>query len=75
SCKFIHGLLLHTPDMYLDEIQQHLDEQRGVLASISTICRVLKCSGYTLKKVFDCSLHLAYLMLFRLQKLQLNAMS
>ena len=56
-------------------IRQHLDERRGVLASISTIWRVLKCSVYTLKKVFDCSLHLLYLMLLRLQKLQLNAMS
>ncbi|KAJ3743777.1 hypothetical protein DFH05DRAFT_1249874 [Lentinula detonsa] len=50
--QFIHGLLLHTPDMYLDEIQHHLDERRGVLAAVSTIWKVLKCSGYTLKKVY-----------------------
>ncbi|KAJ3984866.1 hypothetical protein F5890DRAFT_1474228 [Lentinula detonsa] len=35
--QFIHGLLLHTPDMYLDEIQHHLDERRGVLAAITKV--------------------------------------
>ncbi|KAJ3924794.1 MAG: hypothetical protein NXY57DRAFT_907768 [Lentinula lateritia] len=49
--RFVHGLLTHTPDMYLDEIRDAVYERRGVLASTPTLWRVLKLSGYTLKKV------------------------
>ncbi|KAJ3911633.1 Homeodomain-like protein, partial [Lentinula edodes] len=49
--RFVHGLLTHTPDMYLDEIRDALNEWRGVLASTPTLWHVLKLSGYTLKKV------------------------
>ncbi|KAJ3813033.1 hypothetical protein F5876DRAFT_63504 [Lentinula aff. lateritia] len=31
--KLIHGLLAHTPDMYLDELKQQLEEQRGTQAN------------------------------------------
>ncbi|GAW03714.1 related to Ant1 transposase-Aspergillus niger [Lentinula edodes] len=37
--------------MYLDEIRRELDERRGVLASTPTLWRILKFSGYTLKKI------------------------
>ncbi|KAJ3846191.1 hypothetical protein EV368DRAFT_53119, partial [Lentinula lateritia] len=49
--QFIHELLMHTPDMYLDEIRRELDEKYGVIASTPTLWCILKFSGYTLKKV------------------------
>ncbi|KAJ3846227.1 hypothetical protein EV368DRAFT_70091 [Lentinula lateritia] len=33
--KLIHGLLAHTPDMYLDELKQQLEERRGKLDTSS----------------------------------------
>jgi transposase len=45
------ALIDHTPDIYLDEIQHELQEQHGVVVSLSTIWRTLKRLGITSKKV------------------------
>jgi arginine repressor len=49
--QFIIALLEHSPDLYLDEIQEQLDEQHGIHVSLSTISRTLKRIGITSKKV------------------------
>ncbi|GAW01438.1 Homeodomain-like partial [Lentinula edodes] len=49
--KLIHGLLANTPDMYLDELKQQLEERRGTQVSITTIWRTLRQTGYKLKKI------------------------
>lgn len=45
------GLLEHSPDIFLDEIQDQLEEQNGVVVSLATICRTLRRLGVTSKKV------------------------
>ena len=36
------ALLEHTPDLYLDEIQEQLQEQHNITVSLKTISRTLK---------------------------------
>lgn len=57
-CKLINlvmqlmlALIEHSPDIYLDEIQERLFEQHDLEVSLSTICRTLKRLGITSKKV------------------------
>jgi len=45
------GLLEHSPDMYLDEIQEELLTKHEIDISLSTIWRTLKRLGMTSKKV------------------------
>jgi hypothetical protein len=45
------GLLEHSPDLYLDEIQDHLDTQHGIDISLATISRTLKRLGFSSKKL------------------------
>jgi transposase len=44
------GMLEHTPDLYLDEIQEQLSAVHGLELSLRTICRTLKHLGMTSKK-------------------------
>jgi Fe2+ or Zn2+ uptake regulation protein len=45
------GLLERSQDMYLDEIQEQLEEQHSVIISLATIYRTLHQLGITSKKV------------------------
>jgi transposase len=45
------GLLDHSPDMFLDEIQDQLFHQHGIDISLATISRTLKRLGISSKKV------------------------
>lgn len=45
------ALLDHSPDLYLDEIQDELYHQHDLEISLSAICRTLKRLGYSSKKV------------------------
>lgn len=49
--QFVLAIIDHSPDIYLDEIQDELQEQHGIVVSISTIWRTLKRLGITSKKV------------------------
>jgi transposase len=51
--------LEHSPDTYLDELQDCVEEMYGIRIHISNICRGLKKQGFTLKK--DISLRLIYM--------------
>ncbi|KAJ7771327.1 hypothetical protein DFH07DRAFT_714913, partial [Mycena maculata] len=44
------GLLDHSPDLYLDEIQEQIASVHGIEISLSTITRTLKRLGMTSKK-------------------------
>jgi transposase len=44
-------LIEHTPDIYLDEIQEQLFTQHDVDVSLATISRKLHRLGYSSKKV------------------------
>ncbi|KAJ7193524.1 hypothetical protein GGX14DRAFT_378942 [Mycena pura] len=44
------GMLEHTPDLYLDEIQEQLLAVHGLELSLRTICHTLKQLGMTSKK-------------------------
>jgi transposase len=44
------GLLDHSPDLYLDEIQEQIASVHGIELSLSTITRTLKRLGMTSKK-------------------------
>ena len=48
--KLMLALIEQTPDIYLDEIQEQLDEQHGLHVSLATIWRTLKRLGVTSKK-------------------------
>jgi hypothetical protein len=53
--KFLQGHLWHSPDLYLDEMQDLLESHIGVEADDSTIWRALRRSSFTMKKVnLDC---------------------
>ncbi|KAH9012103.1 hypothetical protein EDB84DRAFT_1278781, partial [Lactarius hengduanensis] len=55
--QFMLALIEHSPDIYLDEIQELLQELHGIKISVSSIWRTLKRLGMSAKKV--CSiLHL-----------------
>jgi len=45
------GLLEQCPDMYIDEIQEQLEEQHNIIVSLATIYRTLCRLGITSKKV------------------------
>ncbi|KAJ7898874.1 hypothetical protein B0H14DRAFT_2179495, partial [Mycena olivaceomarginata] len=44
------GMLEHSPDLYLDEIQEQLSAVHGLELPLRTICRTLKRLGMTSKK-------------------------
>ncbi|KAF8135911.1 Homeodomain-like protein, partial [Mycena galopus ATCC 62051] len=48
--KFMLALLEHTPDMYLDEIQEQLYNQHDVDTSLATLSRTLARLGISSKK-------------------------
>ncbi|KAF8804711.1 hypothetical protein BYT27DRAFT_7213829 [Phlegmacium glaucopus] len=50
-CEFLLALLEHSPDIYLDELQEQLEEQHNIKVSISTISNTLKRLGITSKKL------------------------
>src|SRR5258707_12933201 len=54
--QFMLALISHSPDIYLDEIQDQLYEQHDIEISLSTIWGTLKRLGITSKKVCDASL-------------------
>lgn len=45
------ALLEHTPDLYLDEIQEKLQDMHDLTLSLATIARTLKRMGIGSKKV------------------------
>ncbi|KAJ3928486.1 MAG: hypothetical protein NXY57DRAFT_872295, partial [Lentinula lateritia] len=45
SCKLMLGLIEHSPDIYLDEIQDELYYAHGLQLSTSTIWRTLRRLG------------------------------
>src|SRR5258708_39499894 len=49
--QFMLALILHSPDIYLDEIQDQLYKQHDIKISFSTIWETLKRLGITSKKV------------------------
>lgn len=49
--QFLHGTVRQSPDIYLDEIRQLLEDRRGVVVSDATAWRALRRSGFTMKKV------------------------
>ncbi|KAJ7652170.1 hypothetical protein DFH06DRAFT_963748, partial [Mycena polygramma] len=49
--KFMLALLDHTPDMYLDEIQEQLFAQHDIEVSLATISRTLRRLGLSSKKL------------------------
>ncbi|KAF8078346.1 hypothetical protein FPV67DRAFT_1382651, partial [Lyophyllum atratum] len=49
--RFLLALLEHSPDMYLDEIQEQMLEQHDINISIPAIWRTLKRLGIGLKKL------------------------
>jgi len=62
------ALLEHSPDLYLDEIQEQLGDMHGIDVSLATVSRTLKRLGYSNKKVCfgifptaTCSTHLLQL--------------
>jgi hypothetical protein len=67
------GMLEHTPDLYLDEIQEQLSAVHGLELSLRTICRTLKRLGMTSKKAglfIEIVAHLT--MIYSFQNLQQN---
>jgi hypothetical protein len=59
------ALLEHSPDLYLDEIQEQLGDMHGIDVSLATVSRTLKRLGYSNKRVTfgifsapTCSIHL-----------------
>ncbi|KAF8220919.1 hypothetical protein L208DRAFT_1331007, partial [Tricholoma matsutake] len=51
AVMFMLALLDRDPDLYLDEIQQQLEDQHGVIVSLTTVWRTLRRLGITSKKV------------------------
>jgi len=49
--QFMLGLLEHTPDIYLDEIQEQLRTQHDISVSLTTVSRTLKRLGISSKKL------------------------
>src|SRR5258708_18943249 len=49
--QYLCGLVHHSPDAYLDEMQALLEERRGIKVHKSTVWRALTRSGFTMKKV------------------------
>jgi hypothetical protein len=57
NIQFQHmlGLLEHSPDLYLDEIQEEMWVKHAIDVSLSTVCHTLKRLGITSKKVIALS--------------------
>ncbi|KAF8230764.1 hypothetical protein L208DRAFT_1064332, partial [Tricholoma matsutake] len=51
AVMFMLVLLDHDPDLYLDEIQQQLEDQHGVIVSLATVWQTLRRLGITSKKL------------------------
>ncbi|KAJ7315172.1 hypothetical protein DFH08DRAFT_655628, partial [Mycena albidolilacea] len=51
NTKFMLALIEHTPDIYLDEIQEQLFTQHDIDVSLATLCRTLHRLGYGSKKL------------------------
>ncbi|KAF8475260.1 hypothetical protein DFH94DRAFT_672848 [Russula ochroleuca] len=49
--RFMLALLEHSPDIYLDKIQEQLQEQHNFTASLNTISQTLKRLGISSKKL------------------------
>lgn len=49
--RFMLALLEHTPDLYLDEIQEQLHEQHDISVSLAAISWTLKRLGMSSKKM------------------------
>jgi transposase len=49
--QFLGGLVRHSPDVYLAELQELIEDNTGTAVSESTIWRSLKRSRFTMKKV------------------------
>ncbi|KAJ6453022.1 hypothetical protein C8R47DRAFT_946912, partial [Mycena vitilis] len=49
--KFLLALIDHTPDIYLDEIQEQLFIQHDVDVSLATVSRTMKRLGLSSKKL------------------------
>jgi transposase len=48
------ALIEHSPDIYLDEIQEQLLDQHNIKISLDSISRTLKRLGLSSKKVSSC---------------------
>lgn len=53
SFQYAIGQVRHTPDMFLDELQDQMEELTGMRVSKTTLWRSLKRRGYGMKKVRD----------------------
>ncbi|KAJ7735283.1 hypothetical protein DFH07DRAFT_780074 [Mycena maculata] len=53
--RFLTGVVRHSPDVYLDELRELLEDKRGSEVSEATIWRSLKCCGFTMKKCCQAS--------------------
>ncbi|KAJ7778716.1 hypothetical protein DFH07DRAFT_715713, partial [Mycena maculata] len=51
NSKFMLALVEHSPDIYLDEIQEALFTQHDIDVSLATISRTLHRLGYSSKKL------------------------
>ncbi|KIO16827.1 hypothetical protein M407DRAFT_33525 [Tulasnella calospora MUT 4182] len=43
DCAFLEGCIAHRPDIYLSELQEKLEDSRGVITSMSTIQQTILC--------------------------------
>ncbi|KAJ6522610.1 hypothetical protein B0H19DRAFT_857960, partial [Mycena capillaripes] len=51
NCQFVLALLDHTPDIFLDEIQEALFIEHDIDVSLATICRTLHRLGISSKRL------------------------
>lgn len=49
--QFLQGQVRFSPDIYLNELRELLEERRGIEVSDATLWRSLRRSGFTMKKV------------------------
>ncbi|KAK7054183.1 hypothetical protein R3P38DRAFT_1486142 [Favolaschia claudopus] len=49
--QFLTGIVRHSPDVYLDELREMLENRRGIEVTEATIWRTLKRCGFTVKKL------------------------
>ncbi|KAJ6456076.1 Homeodomain-like protein [Mycena sanguinolenta] len=59
--RFLTGVVRHSPDVYLDELREIIEEKRGTEVSEATIWRTLRRCGFTMKKVCDTQSRVRYL--------------
>jgi transposase len=57
--QFLCGLVRHSPDLYLAELQEILEDRLGVEVNESTIWRSLRRCGFTMKKVLPFAIMIA----------------